>query len=317
MRRRDFMKTAALIAAGGVVSAARAHEGGKGAKVCLHLFSKPLQWLGVDRLVEVVAEAGYGGIDLTVRPGGHVKPEKAGTELPRVVEAARRQGLKIRMMTTSLTDPEDPAAERLLKTAAQCGIRIYRMGYLRYAGGRPMGEELERLRRVLAAFEQLNRSCGISGGYQNHRAWEERLFGGVLWDLHAALKGLDPQWIGSQYDVHHAVAETGGSWVAGMRLIAPHITSTCLKDYIWPAADKQRHQGVFAGEGLVPWKRYYELVKELRIGGPASVHCEWELFTKAEQALTEPERCAIAVRKLKRDSEFFTAQYANCGLTVE
>lgn len=317
MLRRDFLRSGALAAGGGLMPSARAEGGGEGAEACLHLFSKPLQWLGVERMAEVVAEAGYGGIDLTVRPGGHVEPGKAGTDLPRAREAARKQGLRVRMMTTSLTDPEDPASERLLKIAAQCGIQTYRTGYLRYAGGRPMGEELERMRNVMAAFERLNRTCGISGGYQNHRAWEEDLFGGVLWDLHAALKGLDARWIGSQYDVHHAVAETGGSWVAGMRLIAPHITSTCLKDYVWPTADKRRHQGVFAGEGLVPWSRYFALVRELRIGGPVSVHCEWELFTKAEQALGEQERCRIAARKLKRDSDFFQAQFAKAGLTVK
>jgi len=316
MRRRDFMKAAALAAGGGLTPAARAEEGGAGTKARLHFFSKPLQWLDYDALAETLALAGYGGIDLTVRPGGHVEPEKAGTDLPRAVEAARKQGLRVGMIVTAIVSAADPLAERVLKQAAQCGVRAYRMSYLRYAAARGVEEDLARLRGEFAALEKLNRACGLTGCYQNHRGMNERHFGGVVWDLHAALKGLDPRWIGCQYDVHHAVAEMGESWVPGMRLIAPYIRSTCLKDYVWPAADKRRHQGVFAGEGLVPWKRYFELAKELRIGGPASVHCEWELFTKEEQALAEKERRAVAVRKLKRDSEFFAAQIAKYGITI-
>ena len=47
-----------------------------------------------------------------------------------------------------------------------------------------------------------------------------------------------------------------------------------------------------AGEGMVPWDRYFKLLKELKISVPTSVHCEWELFTKEEEALPEKERRA-------------------------
>ena len=63
-------------------------------KVCLHTFSKPLQWLGYDALAESLAQAGFCGIDLSVRAKGHVEPEKVEQDLPRAVEAARKQGIK-------------------------------------------------------------------------------------------------------------------------------------------------------------------------------------------------------------------------------
>jgi len=285
-------------------------------KASLHCFSKSLHWLDYDALAEVLAQAGYCGIDLTVRPKGHVLPEKVEQDLPRAVEAARKQGLQVGMIVTAIASASDPLAERVLKTAAQCGVKVYRMNYFRYDEKRRVEDELERFRGEFDALEKLNRTCGLTGCYQNHLGMGERNFGGVIWDLHAVLKGFDPQWIGCQFDVHHAFAEISDSWVTGTRVIAPHIRSTCLKDYVWTAADKRQHRGVFGGEGLVPWARYFELVKELRIGGPASVHCEWELFTKEEQALPEAERRAIALRKLKRECDFFTSQYAKYGLTA-
>jgi len=317
--RRRFMAGAAAAAAG--VALAPRPAGAEGVRAgaeggCLHCFSKPLQWLGYDALAETLAQAGFGGIDLAVRPGGHVLPEKAGQDLPRAVEAARKQGLKVDMIVTAITAADEPLAERVLKTAAQCGVRVYRTGYLRYGEGRGVGEELEAFRGTFAALEKLNRTCGITGCYQNHRGMGELNFGGVLWDLHAALKGLDPRWIGCQFDVLHASAEISDSWVTGMRLMAPYIRSTCLKDYAWTGEGKRRLLCVPAGEGAVVWKRYFELVKELRVGGPVSVHCEWELFTKEEQALPEAGRRAVALRKMKRECDFFAAQFTKYGLTA-
>ncbi|MFA7172079.1 MAG: TIM barrel protein [Kiritimatiellia bacterium] len=312
MKRRDFLTTVTLAAGGTLAQAARAQVASK--KASLNCFSKSLQWLDYDALAEMLALAGYGGIDLTVRPKGHVSLENVEQDLPRAVEAARKQGLKIEMIVTSIASASDPLADRVLKTAAQCGVKVYRMGYLRYDDKRSVEDELEKLRGTFEAFEKLNRACGLTGCYQNHAGMSERNFGGVIWDLHTVLKGLDPQWIGCQYDIHHAFAEISDSWVTGMRLIEPYIRSTCLKDFSWMMAEKRQRKVVFGGEGVVPWKRYFELVKEFSVKGPATVHCEWELFTKAEQVLPEAERRAVALRKLKHECDFFTSQYAKHGI---
>lgn len=299
-----------------MVSSARAQAESK--NVCLHTFSKPLQWLGYDALAETLAAAGFGGIDLSVRPKGHVEPEKVCEDLPRAVEAARKQGLKVEMIVTAITAADEPNAERLLKTAAQCGIKIYRMGYVRYDDALGVEGSIEKNHRQMAGLEALNRACGITGCYQNHHAWGDGLFGGPVWDIYYMLKGLDPKWIGCQYDVRHAVAEAQGSWSVAMKLIAPYIRSTCLKDFVWAKPkDKWIPDNVFAGEGMVPWDKYFNLVKALKIGGPVSVHCEWELFTKEEKALPESERRTIAVRKMKRDGDFFAAAYTKHGLVAE
>lgn len=314
MTRRDFLKRAALAAAAAPLGAAQAQDGAR--KVCLHTFSKPLQWLGYDALAETLAQAGFGGIDLSVRPKGHVEPEKVEQDLPRAVEAARKQGLKVEMIVTAITAADEPFAERVLKTAAQCGVKIYRMGYLRYDEALGVEGSIEKNHKVMAGLEALNKACGITGCYQNHHAWGEGLFGGPVWDIYYMLKGLDPQWVGCQYDVRHAVAESGGSWSVGMKLMAPYIRSTDLKDFLWAKPKgKWIPDNVFAGEGMVPWDTYFKLLKQLKIGGPASVHCEWELFTKEEQALPEAERRALAVKRLKRDGDFFAAAYAKHGLT--
>ena len=150
MLRRDLLRfgiAAAVVNAVPVRGAAPA-----AARSSLHLFSKPLQWLDYDALAETAAEAGYGGIELTVRPGGHVEPERVVTDLPRAAAAARKQGLSIGMIVTAIKSADDPAAEPVLKTAAAEGVAVYRMAYLQYDDTLGMDRSLDSLRRQMAAL---------------------------------------------------------------------------------------------------------------------------------------------------------------------
>jgi hypothetical protein len=52
------------------------------------VFSKCLQWLDYPGMAGITAEAGFDGVDLTVRAGGHVLPERVEEDLPKAVEAA-------------------------------------------------------------------------------------------------------------------------------------------------------------------------------------------------------------------------------------
>ena len=42
-----------------------------------------------NEMSKVVAEMGFDGVDLTVRPQGHVLPERVEADLPKAVEAIR------------------------------------------------------------------------------------------------------------------------------------------------------------------------------------------------------------------------------------
>ena len=54
------------------------------------MFSKTLHWISdYQILANTVAEMGFDGIDLTVRPEGHVLPEKVILDLPKAVQAAK------------------------------------------------------------------------------------------------------------------------------------------------------------------------------------------------------------------------------------
>src|SRR5687768_2204111 len=56
----------------------------------VHIFSKHLQFLNLKDMAEAAASIGFDGIDLTVRPNGHILPERVQSDLPLAVEAMRK-----------------------------------------------------------------------------------------------------------------------------------------------------------------------------------------------------------------------------------
>src|SRR2546423_13917727 len=98
--RRKFLQVAggAAVVAGLPCSAVTSAAQNKAAgplKVCV--FSKHLQFLDWAAMAQTVAEIGFDGIDVTVRKGGHVAPERAEQDLPKVAEIIRQAGLDLPM----------------------------------------------------------------------------------------------------------------------------------------------------------------------------------------------------------------------------
>src|SRR5690606_9412021 len=146
----------------------------------VHVFSKTLQFLNYEELGEVAAEIGFDGIDLTVRTGGHVEPDKVSEDLPRAMEWMGKAGIKIRMMTTAINDPESVEVRKVLEQAAQLGISYYRTGYFRYRRGESIPESIAYYQRQARLLSKLNRRFNIVGGYHNHSG---NYMGASIWEL--------------------------------------------------------------------------------------------------------------------------------------
>lgn len=84
------------------------------------------------RLAQTVKQIGFSGVDLTVREGGHVTPEKAQEELPKVVAVIRDASITVPMITTNLTSATDSTARPILATAGKLSIPFVKPGYYKY-----------------------------------------------------------------------------------------------------------------------------------------------------------------------------------------
>ncbi len=246
----------------------------------ISIFSKHLQWLDYDEMAKVAADMGFDGIDLTVRPGGHVFPEKVGTDLPKAMESVKKAGLNIFMITTSITNADDPLTDKILRTASSLGIRHYRTGYGYYDNSKSIRENIGTMREKLSRLAVINEKYSVTGEYQNHSgvAGAGIYFGGPLWDLAWVLNDIGSEWIGSQYDIYHAMIEGGYSWPVDLKLIAPFIKSIDIKDFIWRMDQgKWSSDTVPLGEGMVDFWKYLDLIKQLNIRCPISIHYEYPL----------------------------------------
>jgi sugar phosphate isomerase/epimerase len=256
--------------------------------------------------------AGYTGIDYTVRVAqAHVLPEKVKEDLPRAIDAAHGAGLKVELMTTDITSVREPHTENVLRTAAKLGVKYYRTGNFNYDAKLGVKGTLEKLQPQLKELAALNQSLGIHGAIQNHAGTR---IGGALWDLYELLRNIDPRGLGVQYDIRHAVVEGAQSWPVTLRLLAPWIKCTDLKDFKWEQSPgKSVIDNVPIGEGIVPFDAYFKLVRELNLAGPMSVHLEYPPFEKTK--LSDAEKRVQFPAPMKKDLQALQALMAKAGIT--
>jgi L-ribulose-5-phosphate 3-epimerase len=265
----------------------------------IHVFSKPLQWLGYDALADILAEAGAEGIDLSVRPGGHVLPEKVESDLPKAVEAARKKGLKVDMIVTGIKKADQEYSESIIKTASSLGIRFYRLGEINYEDPPGIMGTLQKIKPDFLKLAEMNRKYKIHGAFQNHAGIR---VGAPVWDIYEILKDLDPEFIGCQYDLRHAVVEGGMSWVNGFKLIIPWVRCTDIKDFKWSQTNgKWAPETVPINEGMVNFDEYFKLVKKYNVPGPISIHFEYPPFERSTKQVSDSEKRNLFVTAMKKD----------------
>ncbi len=267
----------------------RSHNGtvDRAVKVCV--FSKHLEWLDYQPMAETAAKLGFDGVDLTVRPGGHVLPENVTEDLPRAAEAVRRAGLEVYMISTAIGGMDEQYTEPILKTAGELGISNYRTNWYSYDEKLSIPQNLDRFKTKLTRLADHNEKYQIQGDYQNHSGDG---FGASIWDLWMVLKDIDSKWLGSQYDIRHATVEGSESWPVGLKLIHPYIGTLDIKDFHWSKQDGEwQVENVPLGEGQVDFPKYFKLIKEYGITAPISIHYEYPLggANHGDTTLTIPE----------------------------
>ncbi len=232
-------------------------------------FAKPLQHLTFDALADKIAEMGFQGIEATVRKGGQIEPKQVPKKLPQLVETLAKRGLQVTIMTSDVLTADEPDTDLVLRTAADLGIKRYRMKYFRYDLDQPIYQQLEQIKPKLHALAALNRKIGIQGLYQNHANY--RFVGGPVWDLHYLLREIDPAEIAIAFDIRHATVEGGQSWPIEFRLMQSQLGAIYIKDFVW---NGRKTVNVPLGEGRVDPK-FFSMLKKTSFAGPISLHMEY------------------------------------------
>jgi sugar phosphate isomerase/epimerase len=290
---------------------ARTSHASSGAKPSVCLFSKHLGWIkDYSQLAETLAELGFDGIDLTVRPGGHVLPERVEEDLPRAFAALKNVGVPIPMITTRVQDPRDPVTRKILRTTASLGIRRYRRDGEKWEGATNPLKRIAELQTQIRELVELNRQYGLFAGIHNHSGFD---LGATPWEVYELVKAHDPARIGSNFDIAHATIEGGlGGWRSGFRLLAAEsrIGMLAVKDFSWlKQGSDWRPEFCPIGKGMVDFKTFFSYLKEIGFAGPVSMHFEY-----GKHIRPRPEDQPELLADIRRDLSWLRSWLAEAQL---
>lgn len=242
------------------------------------MFSKMLQDLSLAEAAGRIKALGFEGVDLTVRPGGHVEPERVGHALPEAVRIIREAGLTVPMITTAITTT-DRLAEETLAAAVHEDIRLLKLGYWKAPRGE-LVEAIDASRRALDGLANLAAKYHATFGIHNHSGpGYVNCQPTMIWNL---LRDRDPAQVAAYFDPGHAAVEGGdGGWQQSLELLGPWLRIVAVKDFGWtsePARPKVlwKTQQVPLRDGIVPWSEVFKRLVALKYDGPVSLHSEYK-----------------------------------------
>jgi sugar phosphate isomerase/epimerase len=246
----------------------------------LVMFSKHLGELSVVEAGRRIRDLGFGGVDLTVRPGGHVAPDAVGAALPRAARELADLGLKLPMITTGLVSAADPVSEPTLATAAELGIREVKLGYWPYRPFGTLRAQLDAARKALDGLEGLARRHNIRVSVHTHSGDYLSATAGSVATL---LRDRDPHHVGAYVDPCHLTLEGAASgWKQGLDLLQGSLSMVAVKSFGMfpkktPAGDTAwKDLMVPLRDGVVRWREVAACLKQLGWDGVVSFHSEYQ-----------------------------------------
>jgi L-ribulose-5-phosphate 3-epimerase len=307
--RREFlhMSSATGLAAAATLAVARPAATHGSFRGTLCLFSKPVPQLNWRELAQSAKAAGFGGIDLTVRHGGHVLPERATIDLPQAVAAIRDGGLEVPMITTELLSADDPTAEPILSTTAKLSISYLKPGYYYYKFINVL-KELEEAGERFRGLVELAGKHGVQVGYHNHPDY----MGAPIWDMATVIEPLDRRWCGYYFDLSQATMDGGASgWKIAANLVMPRLKMIAAKDFVWKKVAPHRWEAETCpmGRGMSHWKEFLQTLAQSDFHGPFTVHEEYSIpgVSDNQGIALSREKTPEVIAAAKRDLEYLRA----------
>lgn len=293
--RRQFLATVVAAGAGATASAA---EPGRAAAArnAIIVFTKPFAHLSFAETADLVADVGWDGVEVAVRPGKstHIAPERVEDDLPRLAEELRKRDRELAVVTTGVVRV-DAAAEKVLRATAAVGCRRVRLGFLRYPADVPPAKWLAECRGPFAEIAAVCRELGIQAGYQNHSGRD--FLGAPVWDLWEVIRDIDPAHLGACFDIGHATVEGGMAWPLHARLMADRLVAVFVKDFAWERTPSgQTAKWCPLGQGVVD-RGFFKWLRSTGFAGPISQHHEYPALGKGPEMVAHFKRDLAVLRE--------------------
>lgn len=306
MERRDFVKT---MAATGMISALPNNSQAEDPTVViktpkLAVFTKSFQKWDIPTVCKKFKELGLDGLDLTVRPKGHILPENIKKELPMAAKTAKENGVEITQITSGIVEA-NAQAEELFQVASDLGITKIKLGYFKGGDVAKMKNTIDDTRRTIQKIAIMAGKYKVMPCIHIHSSNYVPSHGTMLYQL---IQDAPTDRIGAYVDAMHMVIEGGkGGWKQGLGLVAPWIQLCAIKNFEWVKNGKHKSgqqlwktQNVPVADGVSPVHDFVKTLKGLGYKGPYSLHSEYQ--GKHSFKDLDTDACYEQTRK---DLEFF------------
>jgi sugar phosphate isomerase/epimerase len=235
--------------------------------------------------------AGFDGLDLTVRPGGHVLPENVGTGLVEAKRAADAAGMTLPMISTAITDEDSPHAEAIFAAAAHDGVRLLKLGYWEYRPFGTLAAQLDEARAKLRRLVRLGQKYAVLPCVHCHSG---RFVASGGAQLYLLLRDFEPEEVGAYVDPMHMTIEGGrAGWEMGLDLLAPWLALVGIKNFRWLPEERDvlgqmrwRWEYCPLGDGMAPLPEFVGYLKRLKYDGVVSLHSEYKGTTSFRRLST-------------------------------
>jgi sugar phosphate isomerase/epimerase len=274
------------------------------------LFTDNLADLSIADAADAARRADFDGLDLTLRPGGHVPPEQAEMGLAAARTVVEEAGLTIPMISTGVTDANSPHAEAIFAAASHYGARHIKLGYWEYQPFGTLAQQVETAREQLGRVIELGKKYHVLPCVHCHSG-RFVASGGPL--LYSVLKDFAPGEVGAYVDPMHMTIEGSRSgWELGLDLLAPWIALVGVKNFRWLPAERdakgqQRYRWEYVplADGQAPLPEFVAYLKQLRYDGIVSLHSEYK-GESSFRRLSTPE----LVEQSAADLKYFKSLWA-------
>lgn len=270
------------------------------------LFTDNLSDLNIEQVSPAVKEAGFDGIDITLRPGGHVKPEHAEMGLAAARAVADRHEVSIPMASTAIADVDSPHAEDVIAACAHYGVKQIKLGYWRYEPFGTIQQQIDTAKKKLDRIVKLARKYHVQPCVHVHSG-DILTNGGPI--LYLLLKDYSPDEVGAYVDPMHMTVEGGlFGWEMGLDLLVPWVALVGIKNFRWQQLERNergqmeyRTEYVPLADGQANLPRFMDRLREMSYDGVVSLHSEYKGSSSFRKLNSQEllEQSAVDLRYLK------------------
>jgi len=247
--------------------------------VLLTVFTKPWKTMPLPHLARFVRGLGFDGVELPVRPGFQVEPERVERDLPAAAKVLGDAGLQI----VSIAGPTD---ERTIAACGASGVSIIRicLGIDPARGYQTCIDEFRaRCEILMPALIDANVTIGL----QNHHGND---IGSAIGLMHA-IAPLDPRHVAAVLDIAHC-ALAGEPEEIAIDIAWPRLCMVNLKNgyrrRINPDDPGEARWQVYwtgAREGYASWSKTAEVLLRRGYDKPVCLTAEYGDPSLADQTI--------------------------------